>query len=116
MCSAVDRRRRALRDRPHHGLGPGDVRLLAAGRPDTLGFLGGAQIDPFANINTTVIGPYDQPKVRLPGAGGAPEIAMNCGRTADHPAPQSPGVLRKSSISSPRRGMAKEATPANGSA
>lgn len=41
----------------------------------TTGFLGGAQIDRFANLNTTVIGPYDQPKVRLPGAGGAPEIA-----------------------------------------
>jgi glutaconate CoA-transferase subunit B len=41
----------------------------------TTGFLGGAQIDRFANLNTTVIGPYDRPKVRLPGAGGAPEIA-----------------------------------------
>jgi glutaconate CoA-transferase, subunit B len=42
------------------------------------GFLGGAQIDRFANINTTVIGPYDEPKVRLPGGGGAPEIAGSC--------------------------------------
>lgn len=41
----------------------------------TVGFLGAAQIDRFANLNTTVIGPYDDPKVRLPGAGGAPEIA-----------------------------------------
>jgi glutaconate CoA-transferase subunit B len=41
----------------------------------TKGFLGGAQIDRFANINTTVIGDYAKPKVRLPGAGGAPEIA-----------------------------------------
>jgi glutaconate CoA-transferase subunit B len=40
-----------------------------------VGFLGAAQIDRFANINTTVIGPYDKPKTRLPGAGGAPEIA-----------------------------------------
>jgi glutaconate CoA-transferase, subunit B len=41
-----------------------------------IGFLGAAQIDRFANINTTVIGlDYDHPKVRLPGAGGAPEIA-----------------------------------------
>ncbi|MFI5277872.1 MAG: CoA-transferase subunit beta [Ktedonobacterales bacterium] len=40
-----------------------------------VGFLGAAQIDRFGNINTTVIGAYDQPKVRLPGAGGAPEIA-----------------------------------------
>lgn len=42
------------------------------------GFLGGAQIDRFGNINTTVIGPYDAPKVRLPGGGGAPEIAASC--------------------------------------
>lgn len=41
----------------------------------TTGFLGAAQIDRFANINTTVIGDYRHPKVRLPGAGGAPEIA-----------------------------------------
>ncbi len=45
----------------------------------TVGFLGGAQIDRFANLNTTVIGPYDKPKVRLPGGGGAPEIASACG-------------------------------------
>lgn len=41
----------------------------------TVGFLGAAQLDRFGNINTTVIGDYDQPKVRLPGGGGAPEIA-----------------------------------------
>ena len=51
---------------------------LQAGRVD-VGFLGAAQIDRFANINTTVIGSYDHPRVRLPGAGGAPEIAANCG-------------------------------------
>ena len=51
---------------------------LQAGRID-VGFLGAAQIDRFANINTTVIGAYGRPKVRLPGAGGAPEIAANCG-------------------------------------
>ena len=45
----------------------------------TVGFLGGAQIDRFANLNTTVVGPYDKPKVRLPGGGGAPEIATACG-------------------------------------
>ena len=44
-----------------------------------VGFLGAAQIDRFGNINTTVIGEtYAQPKVRLPGAGGAPEIAASC--------------------------------------
>jgi glutaconate CoA-transferase, subunit B len=49
------------------------------GRID-VGFLGAAQIDRFANINTTVIGgDYAHPKVRLPGAGGAPEIAASCG-------------------------------------
>lgn len=45
------------------------------------GFLGAAQIDRFGNLNTTVIGDYDDPKVRLPGAGGAPEIASFCSRT-----------------------------------
>jgi glutaconate CoA-transferase, subunit B len=42
-----------------------------------VGFLGAAQIDRFGNINTTVIGDYDQPKTRLPGSGGACEIAIN---------------------------------------
>jgi glutaconate CoA-transferase subunit B len=45
----------------------------------TVGFLGGAQIDRFANLNTTVVGDYAAPKVRLPGGGGAPEIAIACG-------------------------------------
>src|SRR5262249_29498710 len=45
----------------------------------TIGFLGGAQIDRFANLNTTVVGSYEKPKVRLPGGGGAPEIAISCG-------------------------------------
>lgn len=44
----------------------------------TVGFLGGAQIDRFANLNTTVVGDYHKPKVRLPGGGGAPEIAVHC--------------------------------------
>src|SRR6476661_5818680 len=46
----------------------------------SVGFLGGAQIDRFANINSSVIGPYTQPKLRLPGGGGAPEIAGQCGQ------------------------------------
>ncbi|MCA1187206.1 MULTISPECIES: CoA-transferase subunit beta [unclassified Saccharopolyspora] len=51
---------------------------LQPGRID-FGFLGGAQIDRFGNINSTVIGDdYADPKVRLPGAGGAPEIAASC--------------------------------------
>jgi glutaconate CoA-transferase subunit B len=49
---------------------------LQGGRID-IGFLGAAQIDRFANINTTVVGDYDKPKVRLPGAGGAPEISSS---------------------------------------
>ncbi len=49
---------------------------LQGGRID-VGFLGAAQIDLFANINTTVIGDYARPKTRLPGAGGAPEIATS---------------------------------------
>ncbi len=51
---------------------------LQAGRID-VGFLGAAQIDRYANLNTTVIGDYRSPDVRLPGAGGAPEIAASCG-------------------------------------
>jgi glutaconate CoA-transferase subunit B len=51
---------------------------LQAGRVD-VGFLSAAQIDRFGNLNSTVIGAYDDPKVRLPGAGGAPEIASAAG-------------------------------------
>ncbi len=51
--------------------------LLQPGRID-VGFLGAAQIDRFANLNSTVIGTYRNPVVRLPGAGGAPEIAGAC--------------------------------------
>jgi glutaconate CoA-transferase, subunit B len=51
---------------------------VQAGRLD-VAFLGAAQIDRFANLNSTVIGDYDRPKVRLPGGGGAPEIAAACG-------------------------------------
>jgi glutaconate CoA-transferase, subunit B len=49
---------------------------LQAGRID-VGFLGAAQVDRFANLNTTVIGTYAEPTARLPGAGGAPEIAAS---------------------------------------
>jgi glutaconate CoA-transferase subunit B len=50
---------------------------LQGGRID-VGFLSAAQIDRFANLNSTVIGPYEDPEVRLPGSGGAPEIASSC--------------------------------------
>jgi glutaconate CoA-transferase subunit B len=46
-----------------------------------VGFLGGAQVDRYGNINTTVIGPYERPTVRLPGSGGAAEIAVLAQRT-----------------------------------
>ena len=49
---------------------------LQAGRVD-VGFLGAAQIDRFGNLNSTVIGPYELPSTRLPGAGGAAEIALH---------------------------------------
>jgi len=49
---------------------------LQGGRID-VGFLGAAQIDRFGNLNTTVIGEYTRPRTRLPGAGGAPEIAAS---------------------------------------
>jgi glutaconate CoA-transferase subunit B len=50
------------------------------GRRIDVGFLGGAQIDRYGNINSTVIGPYAHPKVRLPGSGGACEIAIHADR------------------------------------
>ena len=53
---------------------------LQGGRID-VGFLGAAQIDRFGNLNSTVIGDYDVPRVRLPGGGGAPEIAASCRET-----------------------------------
>lgn len=45
------------------------------------GFLGGAQIDPFGNLNSTVIGDHDNPKVRLPGSGGGNDVGSHCWRT-----------------------------------
>ncbi|SFI18177.1 CoA-transferase subunit beta [Modicisalibacter xianhensis] len=51
---------------------------LQGGKID-VGFLGTAQIDRYCNLNTTLIGDYTEPKVRLPGGGGAPEIATNAG-------------------------------------
>jgi glutaconate CoA-transferase subunit B len=54
----------------NYWIGPGRVQVA---------FLGAAQVDRLANLNSTVIGDYDHPKTRLPGAGGAPEIATGCG-------------------------------------
>src|SRR5205814_2318274 len=53
--------------------------ILQRGHID-VGFLGAAQIDRAGNINTTVIGPYAAPKIRLPGSGGAAEIAAHAKR------------------------------------
>ena len=53
----------------NYWIGPGRVQVA---------FLGAAQIDPQANLNSTVIGDYEHPQTRLPGAGGAPEIATGC--------------------------------------
>jgi glutaconate CoA-transferase subunit B len=54
----------------NYWIGPGRIEVA---------FLGAAQVDRHANLNSTVIGDYDNPKTRLPGAGGAPEIAASCG-------------------------------------
>jgi glutaconate CoA-transferase subunit B len=53
----------------NYWIGPGRVQVA---------FLGAAQVDRLANLNSTVIGDYDHPRTRLPGAGGAPEIATGC--------------------------------------
>src|SRR5512133_609159 len=53
----------------NYWIGPGRVQVA---------FLGAAQVDRAANLNSTVIGAYEHPKTRLPGAGGAPEIATGC--------------------------------------
>jgi glutaconate CoA-transferase subunit B len=45
------------------------------------GFIGGAQIDPYGNLNSTTIGEHDHPKVRLPGSGGANDIGSHCWQT-----------------------------------
>jgi glutaconate CoA-transferase, subunit B len=58
---------------------PEIFRYWLQGNRIDIGFLSGAQVDCFGNLNTTVIGPYGKPSVRLPGGGGAPEIATSCG-------------------------------------
>ena len=76
----------------------------------SIGFLGGAQIDRFANLNTTVIGPYDKPKVRLPGGGGAPEIATSCGEVVIIMFPPSG---RRSITARPRNPIGNGCSPAS---
>ncbi|HET9093922.1 MAG TPA: CoA-transferase [Solirubrobacteraceae bacterium] len=67
----------------NYWIGPGRVQVA---------FLGAAQIDPQANLNSTVIGDYRHPRTRLPGAGGAPEIATGCAEVVVI-APHSPRTL-----------------------
>ncbi len=55
-----------------------DIFLLTQRGFLEVGFIGGAQIDQYGNVNTTVIGAYEKPKVRLPGSGGANDIASLC--------------------------------------
>jgi glutaconate CoA-transferase subunit B len=87
---------------------------LQPGRID-VGFLGAAQIDKFGNINTTVIGgAYEHPQVRLPGAGGAPEIAASC-REVIVVVRQSSGRSWSGWISSPRWATGQARGTASGS-
>jgi len=58
---------------------PEVFRYWVQGGRITIGFLGGAQVDRFGNLNSTIIGDYAKPRVRLPGSGGATEIATGCG-------------------------------------
>jgi len=64
-----------------HATGICDIMEAAQRGFIEFGFLGGAQIDPYGNLNTTVIGDHDKPKVRLPGSGGANDVGSSCWRT-----------------------------------
>jgi len=70
----------------NYWIGPGRIEVA---------FLGAAQVDRFANLNSTVIGDYEHPRTRLPGAGGAPEVAANCGEVVVI-APHSPRTFVES--------------------
>ena len=84
---------------------------LQGGRVD-VGFLGAAQIDRFANINTTVIGPYATPRTRLPGA-GVHRRSPPARRKSGSPCARVPGPSSSGSISSPRPAFSTAAMPAN---
>ena len=79
----------------------------------SIGFLGAAQLDRFGNINTTVIGDYAKPKTRLPGGGGAPEIATSSGEIYITMKQSLRADRREDAISSPRSAMATAATIAS---
>ena len=93
-AAAVDRRRRPRRDRRRARLRAGDVQLLGRRRPHRRRLPRRRADRPQGNINTTVIGDYDTPKVRLPGAGGAPEIAAERAR-GDRRSCASPAHVRR---------------------
>ena len=76
---------------------------LQGGRVD-VGFLGAAQIDRYGNLNSTVIGPYERPTTRLPGAGGAPEIAAHARQTTFVMLKATPRSFVRSSTSAPAAG------------
>ena len=115
-AAAVDRRRRARRHRPTRSVSVPEIFAywLQAGRID-IGFLGGAQLDKYGNINSTVIGDYEHPKTRLPGAGGAPEIAASAGEVIV--IMRQSGAQRSSSAatSAPRSASATARATASGS-
>ena len=68
-----------------------------------VGFMGGAQVDQHGNINTTVLGDYARPKVRLPGTGGANDIASLCREVIVLTAHEQPALRASASTSSPAR-------------
>ncbi|HEX7380933.1 MAG TPA: CoA-transferase, partial [Nevskiaceae bacterium] len=87
---------------------------LQGGKID-VGFLGAAQIDRYANLNSTVIGEYAHPKVRLPGGGGAPEIATGVGEVLivlrQSPRSFVPAVDFITTLGFGRDGRAREGVP-----
>ena len=83
---------------------------LQPGRID-VAFLAGAQIDRQGNINTTVVGSYDEPTVRLPGAGGAPEIASGCATRHRRHAPIEAVLCHRARLSSPLSGDPSGSSP-----
>ena len=87
---------------------------LQAGRID-VGFLGAAQIDRYGNLNSTVIGDYATPKVRLPGGGGAPEIATSVADVFVMLAPDAARVRRAARLQDePRRPRPRRSSPTSG--
>ena len=108
-AAALDRRRRAVRDGAHHRVGAGDVPLLAAGRPHHRRLPRRRADRPLRQPqHHRRSAPYDKPKVRLPGGGGAPEIATSCARGVHHHGAGQALVRRQARfrhLARPRRGQ-----------